>query len=107
MLIRSQNNDRLINFDHIGSLDICRFKKSGGYYLAAGQETGEECFVITAGTCKIAEYGTEEAAIKVLDMVEGHYTRLMRALSMPDYLEIMPVFQMPSEEEAMMEEGEG
>ena len=104
MLIRSQDNSMLVNFNQISQMDIMKLRKLEGFYYAISTGHGEECYVISAGTCRIAEYSTIEKARKVLDMVETHYALFSKACLLPGCLEIKPVFQMPAEEEVMDDE---
>lgn len=58
MLIRSQDNKILINFDNAESICITKIDND---------------VVVWGGGHLIAEYSTEEKAVKVLDMIEQAY----------------------------------
>ena len=58
MLIRSQDNKKLINLNSVKSISITKYDKT---------------IEIWCDGSFLAEYSTEEKAIKVLDMIEAHY----------------------------------
>ena len=58
MLIRSQDNNRLINIDNVYELRLCVYAQGYG---------------ITDCVCSLGKYSTEEKAIKVLDMIQKVY----------------------------------
>lgn len=61
MLIRSQDNKTIINLDNVEGISVSTLDSSA---------------VIWCGSRLIAEYSTEEKAIKVLDMFEEKYKNL-------------------------------
>lgn len=60
MLIRSQDKSRLINFDNIREL---RFWEC------------EQGFDITDCVCPVGHYSSKEKVLRVLDMIQGAYTK--------------------------------
>ena len=87
MLIRSQDNKTIINLDNVESISVSTLDSSA---------------VIWCGSRLVAEYGTEEKAIKTLDMLERAY----RGQDIIAFGEIAHkvehshvVFQMPADDE--------
>lgn len=60
MLIRSQDKETLINFDHSNFIEL----------LPSGKSTH---ILYVWESCKIGEYSTREKALKVLDMIQKAY----------------------------------
>ena len=84
MLIRSQDKDKIINLQNIGSISI-RFVSENGYAIDTTfpGKTGET----------IAYYFTKEKAIKVLDIIQETYIAEFEELregvfQMPQYSEV-------------------
>lgn len=69
MLIRSQDKKCIANLDNTARITI--------------DKTKGDVYQINAGYCPIAEYSTEEKAIKVLDMIQKDYERRWGAFQMP------------------------
>lgn len=76
MLIRSQDNKKIINLDNVESISVSTLDGSA---------------VIWCGSRLIGEYSTEQKAIKVLDMLER------RCLEVIGYKH--STFQMPADDE--------
>ena len=79
MLIRSQDNKKIINLDNVESISVSTLDGSA---------------VIWCGSRLIGEYSTEERAIKVLDMFERRYLDFCC-----NYHSKSGVFQMPADDE--------
>jgi hypothetical protein len=87
MLIRSQDNKILVNLDNVESISVSTLDSSA---------------VIWCGSRLIAEYSTEEKAIKVLDMIEAHYNEPIYSNheSMEETTHYLRAsFQMPADDE--------
>lgn len=87
MLIRSQDNEILINLDRIGAI-----AKSKGNHIVAS----ESVMPRPSEILDLGQYSTEAKAIKVLDMVQNLYDDKGRD---PMWHGSNRVFQMPSDEE--------
>ena len=81
MLIRSQNKIELINIQNVTDFYVC------GGNIKAFFNTDSENFV------SIADYSTEEKAIKVLDSIQEYYINTANNRCR--------VFQMPQESEVL------
>lgn len=83
MLIRSQDKEKIIILQNVGSISI-RFISENGYAIDAmfTGKTGET----------IAHYFSKEKAIKVLDMISQNYAESEKYI-------IRRLFQMPQDEE--------
>ena len=79
MLIRSQDNKKLVNLRNVECISI---------------RTDDETTDIWCGGYLVGEYSTEEKAIKVLDMFERRYLDFCY-----NYHSKSGVFQMPADEE--------
>ena len=78
MLIRSQNKEFLINFDHSFEFSV--------------MDNQEEVLVTVAGldeTITIGRYSTKEKAIKVLDMIQDANLGGASFFQMPDNSEVL------------------
>lgn len=103
MLIRSQDNKKLVNINRVLQLDIEEYRKDRGYYYSKSYDMGEQCFVIHAGTCPVGEYSNMETVMMVLDMIEQHYAEFQKSVLCPSMYPCKPIFQMPEEEEIPMD----
>ena len=63
MLIRSQDKEMIINFD-----TICRIS------ILGKPDPSEECIICIDGLT-LGEYSDRKKAVKVLDMIQGAYTK--------------------------------
>lgn len=96
MIMRSQDNEILINLDRIGAI-----AKSKGNHIVAS----ESVMPRPSEILDLGQYSTEAKAIKVLDMIEDAYTP--SAGEIQAYIDgVIPknvvenrVFQMPLDEE--------
>lgn len=70
MLIRSQDNKKLVNINRVLQLDIEEYRKDRGYYYS-----------------------------KSYDMGEQHYAEFQKSVLCPSMYPCKPIFQMPEEEE--------
>ena len=90
MLIRSQDKEKIIILQNVGSISI-RFISENGYAIDAmfTGKTGET----------IAHYFSKEKAVKVLDMIQEEYQRI-NIKGQRDAIDFKKkVFQMPQDEE--------
>ena len=96
MIIRSQDKTMIVNLKNIANLHIAGKRIKVVYFQ---------------GDCAddIAEYSTEEKAIKVLDMIQdkylsrmeldGGYDRVNGCYIQPNFWVLPKVFQMPQDSE--------
>lgn len=82
MLIRSQDNKKLVNFDSYEGISI-NYPNESDFQIMAVKELVDS----NLGLVEMGTYYSEEKAIKVLDMIESAYKNECR------------VFQMPADEE--------
>lgn len=91
MLIRSQDNEILINLDRIGAI-----AKSKDNHIVAS----ESVMPRPSEILDLGEYSTEAKAIKVLDMIQAHKNTLrITSLGGGNIYDIKETFQMPQDEE--------
>ena len=92
MLIRSQDKDKIINLQNIGSISI-RFISEDGYVI-------DTMFPGQTGAT-IAHYSTEEKAIKVLDMIQNAYAdyQYSKWVGYERETVIDCIFEMPHDDE--------
>ena len=87
MLIRSQDNKKLINLNSVKSISITKYDKT---------------IEIWCDGSFLAEYSTEDKAIKVLDMIEKKYMEYSCISSISTGVHsvytIPKVFQMPADD---------
>lgn len=89
MIIRSQNKKCIVNLNNIDT--ICIVEGQIQYFNGAEDSEGV-----------LAEYSTEEKAIKVLDMIQNKYFEHMTLEqngAIMGILEKPKIFQMPSDED--------
>lgn len=98
MLIRSQNKLSFVNIDNIEKMNIFEY-----------MVTDKKCvwnieYSTGSKDNLIGRYSTKEKALKVLDMICDNYSEnVVKAEKFPELYSINPVFEMPKEEDVIVE----